>query len=353
MGEIAAAMELRSLHYFVRIAELGSITRASAHLQIAQPALTRHIQRLEDELDAALFTRANRGVRLTEAGQKLLDSAERILRDVERAGDEIRAHKAHPSGKIILGVTPTLCPVVVPELFARMRGHYPLIELKVVHAGTVRLEEFIVAGLVDLALMAEISRSRLIVSTRLAEEEMVLVTQPGARTAGVVSAEELNRTPLILGDGLRAALDVLLAGRGIALEVDTELNDHETIRLMVQQGVGASILPYSSVHRECARGLAAAHRITPSGVLRTLALGGAAGRGPSAARQAVAEIVAEVLGDIEADGKLRPSVREPAIAVPSPVASRVKVGRSRIAPAPGSSGRGAAGSRRSAGRELG
>ncbi len=264
MGEIAAAMELRSLHYFVRIAELGSITRASAHLQIAQPALTRHVQRLEDELDAALFTRANRGVRLTEAGQKLLDNAERILRDVERVGDEIRAHKAHPSGKIILGVTPTLCPVVVPELFARMRDHYPLIELKVVHAGTVRLEEFIVAGLVDVALMAEISKSRLIASTRLAEEEMVLVTRPGARPSGAVSAEELNRTPLILGDGLRAALDVLLAGRGIALQVDTELNDHETIRLMVQQGVGASILPlFLGLSRMRARAGASApaHRV--------------------------------------------------------------------------------------------
>ena len=154
------AMELRSLHYFVRIAELGSITRASAHLQIAQPALTRHVQRLEDELDAPLFTRANRGVRLTEAGHKLLESAQRILRDVERAGDEIRAHKAHPSGKIVLGVTPTLCPVVVPELFGRMRRHYPMIELKVVHAGTVRLEEFVIDGRIDIGLLAEIPRSR-------------------------------------------------------------------------------------------------------------------------------------------------------------------------------------------------
>ena len=92
-------MELRSLHYLVRIAELGSITRASAHLHVAQPALTRHVQRLEEELDITLFTRANRGVRLTEGGQKLLESAQRILRDVERAGDEIRAHRAHPSGK--------------------------------------------------------------------------------------------------------------------------------------------------------------------------------------------------------------------------------------------------------------
>jgi LysR family transcriptional regulator, nitrogen assimilation regulatory protein len=308
-------MELKSLHYFVRIAELGSITRAAAHLQIAQPALTRHVQRLEEEVDTALFTRANRGVRLTEAGQKLLDNAQRILRDVERAGDEIRAHKAHPSGKIILGVTPTLCPVVVPELFARMPRHYPLVELKVVHAGTIRLEEFIVAGLVDLALMAELSKSRLIASTRLAEEEMVLVTRPGARSPGAVSAKELNRTPLILGDGLRAALDVLLAGRGIALQVDTELNDHETIRLMVQQGVGASILPYSSVQRECGRGLVEAHRITASGVFRTVALGVTAGRGPSAARQAVGEAVGEVIADIEAAGKLRLMSGEPAMAI--------------------------------------
>src|SRR5882762_2530282 len=132
-----ALMELRSLGYFVRIAELGSITRAAAHLRLAQPALTRHVQRLEEELGVALFTRANRGVRLTEAGQKLLESAERILRDVERTGDEIRAHKAHPSGKIVLAVTPTLCPVVVPELFARMTQQYPMVELKVVHAGMV------------------------------------------------------------------------------------------------------------------------------------------------------------------------------------------------------------------------
>jgi LysR family nitrogen assimilation transcriptional regulator len=301
-----AAMELRSLHYFVRIAELGSITRASAHLQIAQPALTRHVQRLEEELDAPLFTRANRGVRLTEAGHKLLDSAQRILRDVERAGDEIRAHKAHPSGKIVLGVTPTLCPVVVPELFGRMRRHYPMIELKVVHAGTVRLEEFVIDGRVDIGLLAEIPRSRLILSMRLAEEEMVLVTRPGARPRQIVPLDELRRTPLILGDGLRAAIEALLAVHDVELQVDTELNDHETIRLMVQQGVGASILPHSSIHRECVRGLVEAHRITNDGIFRTLGLGVAANRAASSAREAVAEIVTQVLIDIEAEGKLRP-----------------------------------------------
>src|SRR5438270_11594431 len=297
-------MELRSLGYFVRIAELGSITRAAAHLRLAQPALTRHVQRLEEELGVALFTRANRGVRLTEAGQKLLESAERILREVERTGDEIRAQDAHPSGRIILGITPTLCPVLVPELSAHMRRDYPRVELKVVHAGMVRLEEFLIDGRVDVALLSELSRSRLIVSTRLAQEEMVLVTRPGARPDGQVSAAELNHAPLVLGDGLRAAMDALLAGRGVELKVEIEVNDHETIRLMVQHGAAASILSYSSVARECAQGLLDAHRITEGGIFRTLALGVRASRTASLARETVVGTLARLVGEIEEAGRL-------------------------------------------------
>jgi LysR family nitrogen assimilation transcriptional regulator len=304
-------MELRSLNYFVRIAELGSITRAASHLRLAQPALTRHVQRLEEELGVALFTRANRGVRLTEAGEKLLESASRILRDVERTGDEIRAQDAHPSGRIILGITPTLCPILVPELFARLRRDFPRVELKVMHAGMVRLEAFLIDGHVDVALLSELSRSRLIVSTRLAEEEMVLVTQPGASPSGVVSGEELSRTPLVLGDGLRAAMDALLAGRGIELNVAIEVNDNETMRLMVAQGAAASILPYSSVARECAKGLLAAHRITADGVFRTLALGVRASRTASVAREALARTITEVVADREKDGQLALSTAAP------------------------------------------
>ena len=299
-----ARMELRSLAYFVRVAELGSITRAAAHLHLAQPALTRHVQRLEEELGVALFTRANRGVRLTEAGQKLLDGAVRILRDVERTGDEIRAQDAHPSGRIILGVTPTLCPVLVPDLFAAMRAEFPRIELKVMHAGMIRLEEFLIDGRVDIALLSELSRSRLILSTGLGREEMVLVTRPGARPPGIVSGAELSRTKLVLGDGLRTAMDALLAGRGIELKVAIEVNDHETIRLMVTRGVAASILPYSSVARECAAGLVEAHRLTAEGIFRTLALGVRVSRSASLAREAVARAITAIVADLERDGRL-------------------------------------------------
>jgi LysR family nitrogen assimilation transcriptional regulator len=250
-------------------------------------------------------------VRLTEAGQKLLDGATRILRDIERTGDEIRAQDAHPSGKIILGITPTLCPVLVPDLFARMRRDYPMIELKVMHAGMVRLEEFVIDGRVDIALLSELSRSRLIQSTRLAEEEMVLVTRPGTRHAGAVDGNELRRTPLILGDGLRAAMDALLAGHGIELDVQTELNDHETIRLMVAQGAGATVLPLSSVSRECAHGVVEAHRITESGVFRILALGVRASRNASLAREAVARTIRAMVEEMHDEGRLTLAPKRP------------------------------------------
>src|SRR5205814_5229444 len=117
----------------------------------------------------------------------------------------------------------------------RMRRDCPRIELKAVHAGMVRLEEFVIDGRVDIALLSELSRSRLVLSTRLAQEEMVLVTSPGARPHGFVSGAELGRTPLVLGDGLRAAMDALLAGRGGELNVAIGVDDRETIRQCVRK----------------------------------------------------------------------------------------------------------------------
>ena len=172
------------------------------------------------------------------------------------------------------------------------------------HAGMVRLEEFVIDGRVDIALLSELSHSRLIASTRLAQEEMVLVTRPAARPAGIVDGDELSQTPLILGDGLRAAMDALLAGRGIELKVEYEINDNETMRLMVHDGVAASILPYSSVARDCARGLLDAHRITEGGIFRTLARGVRVSRTASLAREAVVRTIAEIIADMERAGRL-------------------------------------------------
>jgi DNA-binding transcriptional LysR family regulator len=141
---------------------------------------------------------------------------------------------------------------------------------------------------------------------------MVLVTKAGARPSGVVTGDELHQTPLILGDGLRAAMDALLAGHEVELSVETELNDHETIRLMVQQGAGATVLPLSSVSREGARGLLEAHRITEKGVFRTLALGVRASRNASLAREAVARTIRGMIEEMDGEGRLAIQAKRPA-----------------------------------------
>src|SRR5262249_36974053 len=149
---MALIMDLRDLRYFVHIAELGNITHAAQALRVAQPSLTRHMQKLEDDLGVAIFTRVNRGVRLTEAGRRLLDRASRILCDVDLARREVAAQNSVASGRVAIGVSPTLCPVLLPQLIARMRRDYPAVELEIAQAGSMILPEWLRAGRLDLAV---------------------------------------------------------------------------------------------------------------------------------------------------------------------------------------------------------
>lgn len=86
------SMDLRSIKYFVRIADLGSITRAADHLGVAQPALTRHVRGIEDELGMQLLVRLPRGVRLTGAGRQFFEHCQRVLREFARLKEELRAN---------------------------------------------------------------------------------------------------------------------------------------------------------------------------------------------------------------------------------------------------------------------
>src|SRR5882762_4979973 len=101
-------MELRSLEYFVQIAEEGSISRAAGKLGIAQPALTRRIKQLEADLGAQLLTRLPRGVRLTGPGRDFLERARKVMLEVSRARDQARGNARALRGSVVLGTSPTL-----------------------------------------------------------------------------------------------------------------------------------------------------------------------------------------------------------------------------------------------------
>jgi LysR family nitrogen assimilation transcriptional regulator len=206
-----------------------------------------------------------------------------------------------PSGKVVLGMPPTLCPVLLPLLIARMRAEYPAVELEIVPGGSIVLPEWLRSGKLDLAVTADIAPSRLLIADQLVCEEMVLVTPPGQRRKkGPVSAKELLSTSLVLTEAIRTMCNMLLSPHGVALKGEMVLNSLETIRLMVQDGSCATILPYSITRRDHAMKLVDAHRLLDGSIQRQLVIAASEGRTVTSATEATAAMIRTVTREIEA-----------------------------------------------------
>jgi LysR family transcriptional regulator, nitrogen assimilation regulatory protein len=293
-------MDLRTLRYFVQIAEQRSFTKAAHRLHVAQPSLTRQIHKLEEELAVSLFVRLSRGVALTEAGELLLDHATRLLRDVERTQSALREHGATPSGPVLLGLPPTLGPVLLPQLITRLRRHYPKVVLEVVPSRNLTLADWLLTGRVDVALMAQTDPQPELVVSEIAREEMVVVSGPGMRKEGVVAAEELGELPLIGTASLFAITNNLLKRHGVRLHVDLVLNNLDAVRTMVQQSLCYSVFPYAIIRADHEAGRLMAHRILASGLHRRLVIGISAHRPQTAAMQAVIHLCRAIMAEVEA-----------------------------------------------------
>ena len=109
-------MDLRALRYFVHVAEARSFSKAAVQLRIAQPALSRQIRKLEDEVGLALILRTRRQLELTDAGLLLLQRAHSLLRQAAQTADDVRAHGSRVQGTLTLGVSPTICEALVPRI---------------------------------------------------------------------------------------------------------------------------------------------------------------------------------------------------------------------------------------------
>src|SRR5687768_12411406 len=107
-------LDIRKLRYFVAVIEFGSFTKAALALHVAQPALSRQIQQLEEELGLSLLLREGRRVRPTDAGEALMLHARAIERDFERLREDMRARQGEPSGRVVFGIPPTLADTLVP-----------------------------------------------------------------------------------------------------------------------------------------------------------------------------------------------------------------------------------------------
>jgi LysR family nitrogen assimilation transcriptional regulator len=136
-------MELRELRNFMRVARAGRVSRAAGELRLAQPALSRQIRKLENELGVSLFTRHGRGVRLSAAGSLLLERAEAITHLVHQTGEEIREDRSPARYRITLGVPPAAGRLLIPPFVERFHQAWPQTTLHMREGVSSSLQEWL------------------------------------------------------------------------------------------------------------------------------------------------------------------------------------------------------------------
>ena len=300
-------MTIKQLQYFLRIAELKSFSKASAHLHVAQPALGLQVRKLEEELGVKLLNRHSRGVTPTEAGLLLRDHALVIVRQVERAKQSVTDLAGPPRGKIAVGLTPTLNLILATQLVERCRSECPEISLSIVDAMSEDLMEWVENDRLDLAFSYNPSAVKGLVCEPLLTEDLCLIG-PGGENGGqpeTARIAELARLPLILtsaASGLRALAEEAARANKIDLNLVLEIDSVTATKEMVAKGIGYAILPLGAVHREVGDGRLTARRFARPTLSRNMYLAYSASHPGSNATTAIREVMRQVVQENLASG---------------------------------------------------
>ncbi|RRR68445.1 MAG: LysR family transcriptional regulator [Candidatus Viridilinea halotolerans] len=245
-------MELRHLRYFEAVARHSHVTRAAAELHIAQPALSKQISQLEQELGIRLFDRVGRNVRLTEAGEALLPHARAVMAQVDAARAEVAERIGLRKGRACIGAPPTVGSQLLPKLLAAFNQLYPGIELRLHEAGVQTLLELLETGLTDVAIVTLNVEDTNLKVEPLFSEEMVVAVWPQHPLAqqGIVRFSDLADAPWVLSPDnyeLREATLQACAQAGFQPRVVLDGGETETLLRFVAAGLGIALVPRLAV----------------------------------------------------------------------------------------------------------
>ncbi|MGK6312278.1 LysR family transcriptional regulator [Neorhizobium sp. DT-125] len=238
-------MDIRQLGYFVRVAELGSFSRASAFLHVAQPALSRQVRNLEIELKERLLVRNGRGVEVTEAGERLLSNARGILRMVERTYEDIDNARTGKSGKVAIGLPATISIAIATALIRRLREELSDAQVTLIHGRSSQLQEWLLSGRIDMAIMYNAPSSPMLEIHDLVDENLYLIGSEDAfDDPGPVPLEALASLPMVIAcrpNSTRVIVESELARMGQKPNIVFELDPLETMFDLVRDGYGFTV----------------------------------------------------------------------------------------------------------------
>lgn len=269
-----AAVDIRELRSFVQVAHAGSFSRAAKDLFIAQPALSRQIAKLEEQLNVTLLTRHGRGVELTAAGARLLERAEMMLHYLQETTDHVRSTAEQERGHLAVGLPPAIGAVIGPEVIKRFRQLWPKASLHVREGLSGSLQEWVLDGRVEVAVVYNQPLLDAFEVTPLFSEPMVLVG-PAGEAGRVVRMHELADIPLILPSlphSNRRLVEQAAVQNGVRLSVGLEVDSVLLTKRLVEEGLGYSILANAAVQDDIALGRLSVHPIERPGIRSTVML---------------------------------------------------------------------------------
>ena len=194
-------MNLKEMQYIITIAEYGNISKAAENLFIAQPSLSRIIHKIEKDLGAALFKRTSEGLKLTYAGGKYIDKAREILSLYKSIEVEFSKINEMNAGHLVIGTATHLGSYVLPTLLSDFKKKFPNIDISIVEGVSTEIEEDLLKGNIDVAILHTPILSSGLVQKTIAEEKFMLAVPPN---------DALNQYAYTKGSGTGAYLDITL-----------------------------------------------------------------------------------------------------------------------------------------------
>jgi LysR family transcriptional regulator, nitrogen assimilation regulatory protein len=293
-------VDLRQLRYFVGIVDEQSISVAAKRLRVAQPALSHHVRSLEADLGVPLLVRSLHGVVATEAGERLYAYAINILKYVDEAADRVRRLGAEPQGLVAVGLPTSVALVFTVPFVEAVCRELPHVRLRVIEGMSGHILEWVQAQRVDFAMLFDSNELKSLTAQALVTEDLYAVCPP-EECSGEVSFVEAAAFPLIVPGrphGLRERLEMAARKAGVHLTIKAEVDALPEIKLLVQRGVGSSILSLSAVREEKMAGLVQVRPIVSPNIRRTVHLCQAKERPLTHASEAVRQITLRVVQDL-------------------------------------------------------
>jgi LysR family hydrogen peroxide-inducible transcriptional activator len=267
-------LTLKHLRYFEALAQHGHFGRAAEACAISQPALSVQVRELEAILGASLVERGARRIRLTELGMALAARARDILRAVDDLGELARASSGPLTGRLRLGVIPTVAPYLLPAIIKALAAAHPALDLRPREAVTRTLLDDLTAARLDAALVALPVAEPGLVETPLFTEEFVLV-RPAADEGRPVPGPEALRTMRLLlleeGHCFRDQAIAFCSGGAAPREL-MEGSTLSTLVQMVGAGIGVTLIPEMAAPVEARSAPVSIARLAPPRPSRTLGM---------------------------------------------------------------------------------